>query len=102
MIALSEFTRRDIVDSYGVPTERVSVIPPAAPAGFGPVKDHQELQRVRQTYRIDCDYILSVGSIQPRKNLSRLVTAYSLLRKAKPDVKLPKLVLVGKCAWLYD
>jgi glycosyltransferase involved in cell wall biosynthesis len=102
VIALSEFTRRDIVDSYGVPTERVSVIPPAAPAGFGPVKDHQELQRVRQTYGIDCDYILSVGSIQPRKNLSRLVTAYSLLRKAKPEVKLPKLVLVGKCAWLYD
>ena len=102
VIALSEFARRDIIDSYSVPPGHVSVIPLAAPAHFGPVKDEEELQRVRQTYGIENDYILSVGSIQPRKNLSRLVAAYSLLRKAKPEVKLPKLVLVGKCAWLYD
>ena len=102
VIALSEFVRRDIIDSYSVPADHVSVIPLAAPDHFGPVKDEDELQRVRQTYGIKDDYILSVGSIQPRKNLSRLVAAYSRLRKAKPEVKLPKLVLVGKCAWLYD
>jgi glycosyltransferase involved in cell wall biosynthesis len=46
--------------------------------------------------------MLSVGAIQPRKNLGRLVAAYSHLRGAKPEGKLPKLVLAGKCAWLYD
>jgi glycosyltransferase involved in cell wall biosynthesis len=73
----------------------------AAPAHFRPVHDKEELQRVRQTYGIEGDYILSVGAIQPRKNLSRLVEAYSRLRRARPEVKLPQLVLVGKCAWLY-
>ena len=102
VIALSEFARQDIIESYKVKPENVSVIPLAAPAHFQPVNDEEELQRVRQTYGIESDYILSVGSIQPRKNLSRLVAAYSLLRKAKPEVKLPKLVLVGKCAWLFD
>lgn len=102
VIALSEFARRDIVNSYGVPAENISVIPLAAPPQFRPVNDERELQRVRQTYGIESDYILSVGSIQPRKNLSRLVAAYSRLRRAKPKVKLPKLVLVGKCAWLFD
>lgn len=102
VIALSEYARRDIIDTYRVSPEKVSVIPLAAPAHFRPVNDEQELQRVRQTYGIEGDYILSVGAIQPRKNLSRLVAAYSRLRRANPEGKLPQLVLVGKCAWLYD
>jgi glycosyltransferase involved in cell wall biosynthesis len=102
VIALSEYARRDIIDTYRVSPEKVSVIPLAAPAHFRPVNDEQELQRVRQTYGIEGDYILSVGAIQPRKNLSRLVAAHSRLRRANPEGKLPQLVLVGKCAWLYD
>jgi glycosyltransferase involved in cell wall biosynthesis len=66
------------------------------------VTDYRELQRVRHNYGIDGDYILSVGSIQPRKNLARLVRAYASLRGDDLADKLPKLVLVGKCAWLYD
>jgi glycosyltransferase involved in cell wall biosynthesis len=102
VIALSEYARHDIINSYHVSPEKVSVVPLAAPACFQPVRNEEELQRVRQTYGIENDYILSVGAIQPRKNLSRLVAAYSRLRRAKPAGKLPKLVLVGKCAWLYD
>jgi glycosyltransferase involved in cell wall biosynthesis len=102
VVALSEHARSDILDTYGLKPEKVSVIPLAPPPHFGPVTDQAELQRVRQTYDIDSDYILSVGSIQPRKNLSRLIAAYSSLRRARPEGKLPKLVLVGKCAWLYD
>jgi glycosyltransferase involved in cell wall biosynthesis len=102
VIALSEYARDDIINTYGVAPEKVSVIPLAAPAHFRPVLDEEQLQRVRQTYGIEGDYILSVGAIQPRKNLSRLVAAYSRLRRARPEGNLPKLVLVGKCAWLYD
>jgi len=102
VIALSEYARDDIINTYCVEPEKVSVIPLAAPAHFRPVLDEEELQRVRQTYGIDGDYILSVGAIQPRKNLSRLIAAYSRLRRARAEGNLPKLVLVGKCAWLYD
>lgn len=102
VLALSNHARRDIIDTYGLSPERVSAIPLAAPSHFGPVKDAKELQRVRQTYGIQGDYILSVGSIQPRKNLSRLIAAYSRLRRARPEGKLPQLVVVGKCAWLYE
>ena len=106
IISLSEHTRRDIVETYGIPAERVSAIPLAAPSNFAPVQDVRELQRVRHNYGIDGEYILSVGSIQPRKNLARLVSAYARvrasLRENKSADKLPKLVLVGKCGWLYD
>lgn len=102
ILSLSEHTRQDIIETYGVPPQRVTAIPLAAPDHFGPVTDYRELQRVRHNYGIDGDYILSVGSIQPRKNLARLVRAYASLRESGSADKLPKLVLVGKRAWLYD
>jgi glycosyltransferase involved in cell wall biosynthesis len=102
VIALSEHTRMDLINTYNLRPEKVNVVPIAAPAAFAPVRDDNELQRVRQTYGIGPDYILSVGSIQPRKNLRRLVEAYSLLRHERTEGKLPQLVLVGKNAWLYE
>ena len=102
ILSLSEHTRQDIIETYGVQPQRVTAIPLAAPDHFGPVTDYRELQRVRHNYGIDGDYILSVGSIQPRKNLARLIRAYASLRESGSADKLPKLVLVGKRAWLYD
>lgn len=102
ILSLSEHTRRDIIETYGIIAARINAIPLAAPEHFAPVEDNRELQRVRHNYGIDGEYILSVGSIQPRKNLARLLKAYALLRGDNSADKLPKLVLVGKCAWLYD
>ncbi|HEX8844139.1 MAG TPA: glycosyltransferase family 1 protein [Pyrinomonadaceae bacterium] len=98
----SEHTRRDIIETYGVERERVSVTPLAAPAHFRVVEDEREVERVRARYKLGKDYVLTVGSIQPRKNLARLINAYSALRRARPQAKLPQLALVGKRAWLYD
>jgi glycosyltransferase involved in cell wall biosynthesis len=102
VIALSEYARNDIINTYQVSPDKTSVIPLSAGSHFRPITDEEELQRVRQTYGIEGEYMLSVGAIQPRKNLGRLVAAYSHLRGVKSEGKLPKLVLAGKCAWLYD
>jgi len=101
ILTLSEHTRSDIIDTYGIEPSRITAIPLAAPRHFNPVEDNRELQRVRHNYGIDGKYILSVGSIQPRKNLARLVNAYASLRGKYAENELPKLVLVGKRAWLY-
>lgn len=101
VLALSEHARHDIISTYRIAPELVTAIPIAAPTHFRPIEDEDELQRVRQTYGINGDYILSVGSIQPRKNLARLLSAYERLRRIRPNGSLPQLVLVGKRAWLY-
>jgi glycosyltransferase involved in cell wall biosynthesis len=101
ILAISEHARRDIIATYRIAPEKITAIPLAASDRFRPVTDKTELQRMRNTYGIDGDYILSVGSIQPRKNLHRLIRAYSDLRRLWPGGKLPRLVLVGKRAWLY-
>jgi glycosyltransferase involved in cell wall biosynthesis len=100
VITPSEFSRRDVIETYGVAPERVTVTHEAAAPHFRPA-DATEIEKVRQTYGIRGDYILAVGSIQPRKNLARLFAAYSALRRARLSDKLPALVLVGKKAWLY-
>jgi len=100
ILTLSEFSRRDIVDTYRIAPNRVSVTPAAAPSHFKPIEDETELRKIREIYGIERDYILSVSSIQPRKNLIRLIEAYSCLRGSRPEGKLPQLVLVGKRGWL--
>lgn len=102
VIALSEHARQDIVRTYGLAADHVKTIPLAASDRFYRVTDADELKRVRQTYGIDGEYILTVGAIQPRKNLARLIAAYARLRKSRPEVNLPKLVFAGKCAWLFE
>ncbi|MCA1641911.1 MAG: glycosyltransferase family 4 protein [Acidobacteria bacterium] len=102
IITVSEYSKRDIVETYGVEPRRVTVTHEAAAEHFRPVTDERELRRVRQLYGIEGDYILAVGSVQPRKNLARLVGAYSDLRRQRAQAKLPRLVVVGKLAWLYE
>ena len=100
ILTLSEFSRRDIVDTYRIAPDRVSVTPAAAPSHFKAIEDETELRKIREIYGIERDYILSVSSIQPRKNLIRLIEAYSCLRGLRPEGKLPQLILVGKRGWL--
>jgi glycosyltransferase involved in cell wall biosynthesis len=99
ILALSEHARADIIATYGIAPERVTAIPLAAADHFRPITDERELQRVRHTYGIAGDYILTVGSIQPRKNLARLITAYARLR-TNPQFNNLQLVIVGRQAWL--
>lgn len=93
----SEYSRQDILRTYRLPPERVTTTPLAASSRFKPVNDRSVLEK----YGIAGDYILAVGSIQPRKNIARLIRAYTLmLSQHRGDV--PKLVVVGKNAWLFE
>jgi glycosyltransferase involved in cell wall biosynthesis len=100
IITPSEFSRRDLIETYNVAPERVSVTLAAAAPHFRPAAP-EAVAEAQRRYGIDRDYVLAVGSIQPRKNLVRLVRAYSDLRRRRSHDKLPQLVLVGKRAWLY-
>jgi glycosyltransferase involved in cell wall biosynthesis len=102
ILTLSEFSRRDIIETYAVDPERVLVTPAAAPTHFKPVVDETELEKIRERYGIVANYLLSLGSIQPRKNLTRLIDAFQWLRTSRPDGELPQLVIAGKRGWLDD
>jgi glycosyltransferase involved in cell wall biosynthesis len=100
IITVSEYSRADIGRTYGIAPQRITVTPEAAAPNLLPVTNETELRRIRESYGIRENYILSLCSIQPRKNLVRLIEAYSSLRGLRPEVKLPQLVLAGKRGWL--
>jgi glycosyltransferase involved in cell wall biosynthesis len=93
--------RDDITRTYRISEERITVTPLAAAPRFAPVTDEAKRRRVRERYGLTGEYILAVGSIQPRKNLVRLIRAYTRLSCSHVAGNLPSLVLVGKKAWLF-
>lgn len=96
VIAVSESTKRDLVSLYGVPAERIAVVHNGVSDDFGPVEPAAR-SAVALARGIQGDYLLSVGALQPRKNLRRLVAAFLEARR-RPGFE-GRLVLVGKKAW---
>lgn len=102
LITSSDYSAQQLTAEYKIAPERITVTPLAASPVFAPVTDMAELGRVRAKYKIAGPYLLAVGSIQPRKNLVRLIEAYARLRRALREANAPSLVLVGKQGWLYE
>jgi glycosyltransferase involved in cell wall biosynthesis len=98
ILADSESTRTDIIKYFPEAEEKIRVIYPAV-LGFHRVEDEEAIEAAKKKYNITGKYILGVGTMEPRKNLVRLIRAFQLISKEIDDVKL---VLVGKKGWLYD
>jgi glycosyltransferase involved in cell wall biosynthesis len=98
IIAVSEHTRRDLIEVYGITPEKITVIPEAADARFGPVTE-EALDLARVSYGLPERYLLCVGTIEPRKNLERLLAAWEPLYLAR---EAPPLVIVGRRGWLNE
>src|SRR5690606_31879192 len=87
IIAVSEATKRDVVRHYGVDEHKIQVVHEAAAGHFQP-PPAGEVERVRQQYGLPEQFLLHLGTIEPRKNLSRLVDALLILRQDFPDLRL--------------
>jgi glycosyltransferase involved in cell wall biosynthesis len=99
IVTPSACTRQDAIKFYGLPESKIKVIYEAPAPTFKLLTTPTDLDRVRQTYRLPSQFILHVATIEPRKNLSRLLEAFKPLLADWPDLKL---VLVGKKGWLYE
>lgn len=98
VLTISEFSKDEIVRLYKTDPNKVAVIYPSFDKNsyHGKVPKTQQLS-VRKKYGINGSFLLYWGTLQPRKNISRLIEAFSLLKETRL-----KLVIVGKKGWLYD
>jgi glycosyltransferase involved in cell wall biosynthesis len=100
VIAISEATKRDIVAHLGIPSHRIHVVCGGAGPAFRPIESRQVLEQALAPLQLaPGEYILYVGTIEPRKNLARLVEAYHRACKLAPA---PKLVLAGARGWKFE
>ncbi len=98
VFTISEFSKNEIMNLYGTPSEKIEVVYPA----YDKEVFHGKVPKTKQTairnkYGIVGSFLLYWGTLQPRKNISRLIEAFSKLKETRL-----KLVIVGKKGWLYD
>src|SRR5919204_563700 len=96
----SEFSKRDIVQLYRVPPEKVIAVPLAADPMFRRIHDETRIAAVRARYGTGERFVLFTGSLKPTKNLKAVIEAYVRLRRAA--AMQHRLVLVGDKAWVLD
>jgi glycosyltransferase involved in cell wall biosynthesis len=98
VIAISENTKQDLAERYRLPPDKISVIPEAAAPHFV-LQPAEVIAEARARYGLPERYALAVGTLEPRKNLARLVDACGPLFD---QGLLDALVLVGSRGWLYE
>jgi glycosyltransferase involved in cell wall biosynthesis len=96
IIAVSESTKRDLVENYRLSPGKVDVVHNGVDTSFRPLPVAQ-VAAFRSERGLPESFILFVGTLEPRKNVTRLIEAYARLPGAKPP-----LLLVGGKGWLYD
>ncbi|PJE57578.1 MAG: hypothetical protein COU82_00985 [Candidatus Portnoybacteria bacterium CG10_big_fil_rev_8_21_14_0_10_38_18] len=127
IVAISESTRKDLVNLYQIDAEKIKVIYPGIDEKFRPInRNDPELLRVRKKYNLPIDersFILYFGTIEPRKNILALIRAFEQIKEEKNlpplqiqwrgfeglvkkeeqgiDFSALKLVITGAKGWLY-
>jgi alpha-1,3-rhamnosyl/mannosyltransferase len=97
VVCISESTRRDLVFRFPWVEERSTVVPLAADPRFARHHSEAELNAVRQRYWVEEPFVLTVGTLEPRKNLVRVIEAHAAL--PQPLREGHPLVLVGPRGW---
>lgn len=98
VVAVSEFTKQDIVETYGVPAEKITVIYNGAHENYRPLP-YDERQEVKAQYTDGEEYFLFTGALHPRKNIIHLLKAFVKFKRRQKSRF--KLVIVGRMAWQF-
>ena len=96
IVTVSNSARRDLLRLHGVAADRVAVVHEAASPVFRPIADRVRLEDMRARYNLPRRFMLYVGTIEPRKNLPRLMAAFAAARQRGID---HHLVCVGPYGW---
>lgn len=100
ILALTKYTKSEICELYSIDESRVDIVYPGVDSLFRQCGREESLELAKQKYHINDPYILTLGVIQPRKNLSRLLEGFAILKQNR-NIR-HKLVIVGKYGWMEE
>ncbi len=98
IITVSESTKFDIVEFYKIEEKKIKVIYPGVNRNFKPLFKNEILESVRKKYDLPERFILYFGTIEPRKNIEGIISAFEKVREKEKI----SLVLAGTFGWLFD
>jgi glycosyltransferase involved in cell wall biosynthesis len=109
IFAVSQTTASALTSHFGVQANRIAVVGNAVDARFRPATEAERpvlARNLRRNLGLDPGYLLTVGTLEPRKNLVRLLRAYSELRRGwnarSSETPCPILVIVGREGWRFE
>jgi glycosyltransferase involved in cell wall biosynthesis len=100
IIANSNSTKQDAIELAAIPANHIQMVYPCIDERFSNVILDEEIQSFRQAHGLTVGYLLYLGTLEPRKNITTLIDAFAQLRKIYGREE--KLVLAGGKGWLYD
>jgi glycosyltransferase involved in cell wall biosynthesis len=100
IIANSHSTKKDAMELAGIASDHIQTVYPCIDARFSNVITDEAMQIFRRREGLTGGYLLYLGTLEPRKNITTLLEAYKRLRLAHHRDE--KLVLAGSKGWLYD
>lgn len=98
VIAPSAHTKSAIVERYGTPQSKIHVISEGVVASFNPTPEHDDGARLTRL-GLRQPFLLAVGTLEPRKNLARLLEAFARIAPRHPEMVL---AIAGRPGWLYE
>jgi glycosyltransferase involved in cell wall biosynthesis len=98
VLADSQATKDDLIELFATPAEKITVLYSGVELRFAPVRDQAEIDRVCAKYQLPRPFILSLGTLQPRKNYERLIEAFASIVSSVPH----HLVITGGKGWMYE
>jgi len=101
VFTISKSSKDDIIKTYNIPADKVFVTYPGIKTQNSKLKI-QNMEDLEKKFGVKGDYILFVGTLQPRKNIERLVEAFSILKQQEIENKKLQLIIVGKRGWQYE
>lgn len=101
VITISKASKDDIIKEYGIAEDKIVVTYPGIKEELGIMNQELRINTIRKKYEIKGNYILSVGTLQPRKNIVRLIEAFSRISPSLIINPL-SLIIVGKKGWMYE
>lgn len=102
VVAVSQATKNTIIDLYQLSEDKIEIVNPAIASGLIYCQPtDSDIQRIKEKYSIKNEYILSICTLEPRKNLVSLIKAYEIYREHHKDSNI-NLVLTGKLGWQFN
>jgi glycosyltransferase involved in cell wall biosynthesis len=100
IIVDSQATKKDVIEELNIVAEKINVIYLAVSEKFH-LLNEESLKEIKKKYNIEDNFILSIGTAEPRKNLKRLIQAYHLIKSDKEIMRVGKLDLMigGNKGW---
>lgn len=103
IITISQASKDDIIKLYGVEPEKIAVIYPGIKNNVSLTPHIYPMNELKTKYDISDNFLLFVGTLQPRKNITRIIEAFSkIIKQKKENDEDLQLVIIGRKGWHYD